>query len=121
MRDLVIVLFIFGMIPFMIRKPWIGVMMWVWISVMTPHAFGWGLASQFRVAVVAGAATLLGLLVTKDRIRLPINGTTILLMLLPLWMSVTLIFAFNFNDAVGRWEQVLKIFLFILVTAAVLN
>jgi probable O-glycosylation ligase (exosortase A-associated) len=121
MRDLALVAFIVAMIPVMIKRPWIGVMMWVWISVMNPHAFTWGLASQLRIGLIAGAATLVGLLVTRDLVRLPMNGTTLLLILLPLWMNVTLIFAFHQAEAIGRWEDVMKMYLFVLVTAAVLH
>ncbi|MCX8114119.1 MAG: putative O-glycosylation ligase, exosortase A system-associated [Burkholderiaceae bacterium] len=121
MRDIAIVGFILLMIPVVIRRPWIGVMLWVWISLMNPHHFGWGLAAQMRVALIVAAATLIGLFVTRDRVRLPINATTVLLVLLPLWMTVTLVFAFHFDDALRRWEEVMKIFLFILVTASVLQ
>lgn len=121
MRDIVILLFIFGMVPFMIKKPWIGVMMWIWISVMNPHQFGWGLAADLRVALVAGIATLIGLVVTRDQVKLPVNSTILLLILLPFWTTVSLAFSFHFADALVRWEGVMKIFLFVLVTAAVLH
>jgi probable O-glycosylation ligase (exosortase A-associated) len=121
MRDLAIIAFIFAMVPFMIKRPWIGVMMWVWISVMNPHSWGWGLANEFRVALVAGVATLIGLLVTRDHVKLPMNSTTLLIFLLPLWMTVTLVFAFRFEAALGRWEDVMKMFLFVFVTASVLH
>jgi putative inorganic carbon (hco3(-)) transporter len=121
MRDIVVVTFIFGMIPLMIMRPWIGVMMWIWISIMTPHKFGWGFASELPVAMVAAIATFIGLVVSRDRVRLPANGTTALLILLPLWMTVTLMFAFHFSDALERWKSVMKIFLFVLVTASVLH
>jgi len=121
MRDLIVVLFIVGMIPFMIKRPWIGVMMALWISLMNPHRFGWGFAYDLPVAVIAVAATLIGMVFSRERFRLPINGTTILLIMLPLWMSVTLVFAFNFNDAVVRWESVMKVFFFILVSASILQ
>jgi probable O-glycosylation ligase (exosortase A-associated) len=121
MRDLAIIGFVFAMIPFMIKRPWIGVMMWAWISLMNPHAWGWGLANQFRVALVAGVATLIGLLVTRERVKLPFNSTIVLLVLLPLWMTFTLLFAFRFEAALGRWEDVMKMYLFVLVTASVLH
>lgn len=121
MRDIVISLFIFGMIPIMIMRPWIGAMMYIWISVMTPHKFAYGFAADLPVAMVAAIATLIGLVVSRDRVRLPLNGTTILLILLPLWMTVTLLFAFHFDDALERWKSVMKIFFFVLVTASVFN
>lgn len=121
MRDIAIVLFIFGMIPLMIIRPWIGAMMYIWISVMTPHKFAFGFAADLPVAMVAAIATLIGLVVSRDRVSLPWNGTTILLILLPLWMTVTLLFAFHFADAMERWKSVMKIFFFVLVTASVLR
>jgi putative inorganic carbon (hco3(-)) transporter len=121
MRDIIIILFILSMLPFMIKKPWIGVMVSLWISVMNPHRFGWGFASELPVSMVASIATLIGMVVSRDRVKLPINATTILLILLPLWMNVTLFFAFQFDDAVVRWESVMKIFFFVLVSASVLH
>lgn len=121
MRDIALILFIVVMIPFMIRTPWIGVLIWVWISLMNPQGWGWGPASEFRIALIAGVATLIGLLVTRDKVKLPLNSTTLLLAALPLWMTVTLVFAFNFSEALDQWIDVMKMFLFIFVTAAVLQ
>src|SRR5690349_4717231 len=118
MRDIAIVGLIFALVPVILRKPWIGVLVWIWISLMNPHKFAWGFASTFPVALVTGGATLIGLAISKERIKLPMNGTTILLILLPLWMTVTLVFALAFGDAFERWKSVMKVFLFILVTAA---
>jgi putative inorganic carbon (HCO3(-)) transporter len=120
-RDIVVIAFVIGMVPFMVKRPWIGLLMWVWISLMNPHAWGWGLASEFRIALIAGAATLVGLLVTRDRVKLPLNSTTVLLLLLLLWMTVTLAFAFNFAEAADQWADVMKMFLFVFVMAATLH
>jgi putative inorganic carbon (HCO3(-)) transporter len=121
MRDIVIVLFIFGMVPVMIKRPWIGVMMSIWISVMNPHRFGWGFASELPVSAVSICATLIGMVFSRERFRLPLNATTFLLILLPLWMTVTLAFAFHVPEGFERWKSVMKVFFFILVTASVLK
>ena len=57
MRDVIIVLFIVSMIPFMILRPWVGVLMWIWVSVMNPHKFAWGFAAEFPVALIAAMCT----------------------------------------------------------------
>lgn len=121
MRDIPILAFILGMVPFMIWKPRIGVMMWIWISVMNPHKFGWGVAVNFPVANVTGIATMIGLIVSRDKVKLPINSTTILIILLGIWMSVTLMFALRPDAALEQWTKVMKVYLFVLITASVVQ
>ena len=48
LRDLLVFAIVFGSIPFILRRPWIGVLMWVWISVMNPHRLSWGLHIRSR-------------------------------------------------------------------------
>lgn len=121
MRDIAIVLFIFGMIPVMIKKPWVGILMCLWISVMSPHRFSWGFASSLPMSAIAVTATLVGMMTAKDRVKLPINSITVILMILPIWFTVTLAFAFHFPDAFERWKSVMKIFVAIFMTASVLR
>ena len=44
MRDLLITAIIFGMLPIVIKRPWIGALMFVWISLMTPQRYAFGFA-----------------------------------------------------------------------------
>ncbi|HEU4855481.1 MAG TPA: DUF5935 domain-containing protein, partial [Nitrosospira sp.] len=45
MRDILVTLIVFGALPFVFKRPYIGVLLWVWISVMNPHTQGWGFAT----------------------------------------------------------------------------
>ena len=121
MRDIAITLFIFGMILIILKRPWIGVMMWLWISVMSAQRFAFGFAYSFPFAASVGVATMLGMLNSKDQVKLPINATAVLLFLFPLWMSVTSLFAFEPAQAFNRWNSVMKIFIFLLVGASLIN
>jgi hypothetical protein len=40
MRDILVTLIVFGALPFVFKRPYIGVLLWVWISVMNPHTQG---------------------------------------------------------------------------------
>ncbi len=68
MRDILVTLIVFGMLPNVFKKPYVGALMWVWISVMNPHTQGWGFATSFPFAAIIAGATLVSLLINK-RIR----------------------------------------------------
>jgi probable O-glycosylation ligase (exosortase A-associated) len=121
MRDIAISFIIFGSLPFILSRPWIGVLIFAWISLMTPHRFAFGFAYDFPFAAVVAAVTLVGLVVTKDEVRFEPNAVVWLLILLPAWTCVTYLFAFEPAAATGRLNEVLKVFLMVLVTAMVLR
>jgi putative inorganic carbon (hco3(-)) transporter len=121
MRDIAISLLIFGSLPFILKRPLYGVLVFVWLSLMTPHRFAFGFAYDFPFAAIVAACTLLGLLVTKDEVRYEPNLVFWLLILLPLWTCVTYVFALEQASATGRLIEVLKVFLFVHVSAMVLR
>ena len=121
MRDIAISLFIFGCLPFILFRPWIGVLVFAWLSLMTPHRFAFGFAYDFPFAAIVAVATLLGLVFTKDEVRFEPNAVVCLLILLPAWTCVTYLFAFEPALATERLIEVLKVFLFVLVSAMVLR
>lgn len=121
MRDIAITALILGTLPFILKRPWIGVLMFAWVSLMTPHRFAYGFAYDFPFAAVVAVCTLLGLLFTKDKVRYEPNLVLVLLLLLPVWTCVTYAFALERQDATGRLIEVLKVFLFVHVSAMVLQ
>jgi len=121
MRDIAISIVILGSLPAILFRPWIGVLMFAWLSLMTPHRFAWGFAYDFPFAAIVAVATLLGLVVTKDEVRFEPNAVVWLLILLPAWTCVTYLFALEPAAATPRLKEVLKVFLFVLVAAMVLR
>src|SRR5262245_27050827 len=121
MRDIAISLIVFGSLPFILFRPWIGVLTFAWISLMTPHRFAFGFAYDFPFAAIVAAFTLLGLVLTKDEVRFEPNAVVWLLMLLPAWTCVTYLFALEQASATVRLNEVLKVFLMVLVSAMVLR
>ena len=121
MRDLVVTLLVLGALPFALRRPWIGVILWTWISIMNPHRLTWGFAYGAPFAALAAGATMLGLILTKDKVQLPRTGALYLLISFVLWMCVTTAFAMFPSDSFGQLEKVLKIQLMTLIALAVLH
>jgi putative inorganic carbon (HCO3(-)) transporter len=93
MRDIVITLIVFGSLLFALRRPYIGVLMWCWISVMNPHRLAYGFAYNFPFAAIIAGVTLIGLVATKDPKKLPLTPIILTLFAFTGWMVVTTIFA----------------------------
>ena len=108
MRDIFLTAFVFGSIPYILRRPHIGVMMYVWLSVMNPHRLTWGFAYDFNFAAVIAAVTLFSAVVSRDRVRLPVNAVTIALFLFGAWTAVTTVFAFYPAGAYEKWVTLMK-------------
>jgi putative inorganic carbon (hco3(-)) transporter len=103
------------------RRPWVGVLLWTWLSIMNPHRYTYGFAYSAPLAASVVAATVLGLLFTKDK-ESPLKGApVIVLILFMLWMSMSSIFGFNPESNWDQWKKVMKIDFMILVALALLN
>ncbi len=119
MRDFVLGPIIVALAAYGLLHPWLGIMGWTWISVMSPHSYSWHLSSM-PVAAAIAIAILLGLLLTKDRRNFFLTRETVVLMLFMLWMCITLPFSFYFDDSLRLWSRVMKIDLMVLVALVVI-
>jgi len=120
MRDGVFLGLLAILLPLSVVHPWIGTIVWTWVSVMNPHAYMY-VASSLPVAAAIAGATLLGLVFSRDPKRLPLNAVTVALITFVAWICVTTVFAFHPDESVDMLSKVLKIQLMVLVTIALLH
>ena len=120
MRDIVITLIVLASLPYAFKRPYIGVLMWVWISVMNPHRLSWGFAYSFPFAAIIAATTLAGLVFTSDPKKLPMTPVVSTFIAFGAWMAFTTLFAFS-PDSSEMLSRVMKIFLMTLVTMMVIK
>lgn len=118
MRDILITLAVFGLIPFILRAPVIGAYAWAWLGMMVPHRTAYGFARTMPFSQAVAIATLLGMLFTKKRKPFPVNAISITLVLLLVWMTVTSFYAINPREGAvqDRWIFVMKIQLMLFAT-----
>lgn len=118
MRDILVSAIVFGALPFIVFwRPHLGVLMWVWISMMNPHRLSFGFAYNFPFAYIVAIATIVGLVLTRQRNTFPITPISGLMIGFLLWMSFTALFAMQPPDVVfGAWSRVVKTQLMIFVT-----
>ena len=58
MRDIVLLLAVMGALPFILRRPPIGILVWSWLAYMNAHRLTWGFAYSFPFAQVVGVTRL---------------------------------------------------------------
>ncbi|MHB8493943.1 MAG: putative O-glycosylation ligase, exosortase A system-associated [Casimicrobiaceae bacterium] len=120
MRDYALLAFMMGAIPYAVIQPVFGVYLWTWISVMSPHRLTWGFAYDMPFAFYAALATIIGLLLTKQRRRLPIAPPTIALLLFLAWTVIGYPFSFSPANSYDMLDKVVKIQLMTFVAAALI-
>jgi probable O-glycosylation ligase (exosortase A-associated) len=121
MRDIVITLIVLGSLPFTLKRPWIGVLMWVWISVMNPHRLSWGFAYSYPFAAIIAGVTLVGLVITKDPKKLPRSPIVTALIAFTAWMCITTLFSLWPDESFVMLQRVLKTMMMTLVMAMLIK
>ena len=95
MRDIIVTLIVLGSLPYIFKRPYLGAVMWIWISVMNPHSQGWGFARTFPFAFIIAIVTLLSVIATKEKKALPASPITTTFIILIIWVSITSLFAIH--------------------------
>ena len=121
MRDLVLLALLVGVTLWALKAPWIGVMGWTLVSLMSPHVnFGYAAAS-WPVAIAIALSTLVGMLMTKERANPFAFAPPKLLLAFVIWTCITLPFSMIFEPSLDLWIRSLKIYLMIFVTLALVD
>jgi probable O-glycosylation ligase (exosortase A-associated) len=121
MRDFIIVgITVWGSLA-AFRKPWIGVILWTWVSLMNPHRYAYGFAYSAPLAAMAAGATVLGLLMTKDR-ESPMKGAPMTwLAVFTVWITLSWCFGIDIEGHYDQWLKVMKVFFMIFIGMALLR
>jgi len=122
MRDIAFSLvFLACWIPCFVR-PWLGPLLWAWVSMMYPHRLAFGFAHNLPVAFIAGVTTLLVFAFVKVKYQFPRNAPAILMVVFFGWACITSLASFNDPDVVfDLWLKVAKIQIILFVTMMLLS
>jgi putative inorganic carbon (hco3(-)) transporter len=111
------------LLPIAVVQPFVGVLLWCWISFMNPHRLVYGgVALAIPWAMLIFIATMLGCLVAREPKRFPFNAVTVLIMMFLVMITISSFFALAAGSEVyQKWDLTFKSFLFLLVIAALLT
>ncbi|HTS21114.1 MAG TPA: putative O-glycosylation ligase, exosortase A system-associated [Casimicrobiaceae bacterium] len=121
MRDIALTAFIFATLPFILFRPYLGVLMWTWIGFMNPHRLTWSFAYDMPFAMIVALVTLVGLLMSREPKKIPWTRETVLLLVFLLWVMATTINALYDDLAWPHFNQFWKILLMVYVTIMVMQ
>ena len=120
-RDIVLLTAVFGFAVGGFFRPWWGICGFAWVSYMNPHRFAWQFGYAYPVAEVIAIPTLLGMVLGRDRIRLPGGREAWLLTGLWCMFTLTTFFAINQSAALEELIRVSKILLMTYATIFLIN
>jgi probable O-glycosylation ligase (exosortase A-associated) len=121
MRDIALALFIFGMLPVILMRPYIGLLVWSWIGYMNPHRLCYGFAVSFPWVQMVAIVTLASLFLSKESKRIPSSTVSVLLVMFLLWTGLTTFIAAVPDSAWAAWLEFAKVLVMVFVTLALVN
>ena len=89
MRDIIIVIGLFALIPLILKRPYIGVLAWTWIAILNPHREAYGFSSQLRPNLLIVLATLISFVLSSERKTWPGGMISITFIAFILWTTLT--------------------------------
>ncbi|MBS1188668.1 MAG: wzy family polymerase, exosortase system type 1 associated [Rhodocyclaceae bacterium] len=122
MRDIAFMLVFIPLWLSCFVRPYLGPLVWAWVSMMYPHRLAYGFVHNFPAAYVVAVTTLLVFVVTREKYPFPRNGPAVLLVVFFGWACVSSLASFNDPDMVfDLWLKVAKIQLMLFVTMMMLS
>lgn len=109
MRDLLVTAIVFGLLPLIFWRPYIGILLWSWLSYMNPHRQTWGFAYDMPFAQIVAITLLLAMLVRGGPFKLPFKPVLFVWIGLLVWMAVSTFFALFPAEAQAQLIKVYKI------------
>lgn len=121
MRDLLILAIVAAGCLLALRRPWIGIMLWTWLSLMSPHRFAYGYAYEAPLAAAVAVCTLIGMLMTREK-DAPIKGVPVIFFVaFTVWLTASWIFGLDAAGDYWQWNKVIKINFMLLVSLSLLR
>lgn len=121
MRDIALTLMFLWVLRYAFRHTWIGILLWTWFSLMTPHRMTYGFASTAPFAMITALVVLFSAVLNRKQLRLPSDKTFVTLILFTLWMCITTLNAIYPERSAGDLVTNLKIQLMVLFTIMTLR
>jgi putative inorganic carbon (HCO3(-)) transporter len=110
MRDILLVIFLLVGLGFTLRRPFVGVLIWEWISLMQPHEDVWGFSRSLPLNLIVVLVTLGSWLASDEPKKIPSHPIIILLLSLLAWMTFNSFFAFDPAWSWPYWDRTWKVF-----------
>lgn len=121
MRDVVVSLIVLVGLVYTLKRPYIGILLWSWLSYMNPHRLTFGFAYSMPFAQITAVVLLGAILFSKQKQGIPLGGITIAWSFFVLFMGLTTVLAYFPDEAAIQFKKVIKIQLVTFLTFVVIT
>ena len=122
MRDAIFIALTGLLLMIALARPFVGVLVWSWISFMNAHRLVWGVAQTMPWATMAFAATLVGCILAREPRSFRPNALMALLVVFAIGITVTTLTAIGpVDEAWAKWDRTVKVIAGLLLTAVLLT
>lgn len=116
MKDLILLIFVFGCLGLTLRYPFAGILTWAWFTIMTPHQMAFG-TFGIPLNLVIAAVTLFAIVYTREAQRFRLDGISVLLLLFLIWQAVAQQFSVVPENSEIYFSRFMKTMVFVLLCA----
>jgi putative inorganic carbon (HCO3(-)) transporter len=89
-RDLLVIAIIYGSLPVIVFRPYIGLLVYCWLAFMRPQEMAWGASRMLPLSQWVALAMLAGIVLTLGRERMAtLKQQTVYLVLLIGWITLS--------------------------------
>jgi len=122
MRDIFIFSEVICIVIATLRKPQIGILGWLWLSIMNPHKESFGWIYKLPLLDIIAGATLISVLINFNQHRKVLfHPVTVILLIFYLWTCLSTVFAVSYDLSLPQWVYYSKTMLFVLLMLLFLN
>ena len=121
MRDLILLGLLVPLCLMSLKRPWIGIIAWVWVSLMNPHRYTYGFAYSQPWAQIIAVCFFVGLLFERKRYPVFAGSPVVLLAAFCAWITISWLMGVDVDGDFEQWTKVAKIMLMVFMAFAVMR
>lgn len=116
MRDALLLVVIFGGLLATLRYPFVGMILWAWFSLLTPHQMAYG-AFGIPLNMVIAATTLVAVILHGEAARFRFDWITFWLVCVAVWLFVSQANSLDPENSAIYFDRFIKTLLFTILCA----
>src|SRR6185312_6914827 len=120
-RDLFLLGALLGVFPLILRAPQIGILAWIWVTLMNPQREVYGFLADFQLNLYIAVITIFAWIGSREKKIAPMNPVTVVLLLFGFWISVTTYYALQRSFSYDLWERTMKTLVLLFAVIAIAN
>jgi len=121
LRGYFLVALLLAAIPFAISMPFAGVLLWSWLSFMSPHRDTYTFVYDAPLVLVVALATLAAWFLSPKPKQIVFERTSVAMLIFVFWTALTTVTAINPNYSAPSFVESLKTFLLAFAVLEIIN